>query len=442
MAFPNRSCVLRDGLAAIGSPRRFQSPLQTLDARDTRSTSRAARSVARTRGDARRPGNGIIRPFHRSPRPPSLAGCGSQAHPYARSASESARLEIARCGSAPDPPRWARPPGPRSRCARDHLPRAPFVIFFQTNQSFSVPVDRPPKPLSGSVLRDGPPGQARPSPPTQKRARDVDASAPREPRTAAFEMAAEYFAVPVDRPTLSGSAFFAKGHPRVSASPLPDEGRASRNPHEPRTRLFVVRRAPARTTARDETRDARRSYRSSVTSFGRRPSHSLDPREPRPSRRTSPRVGRGRGLHGVMRDLGSIAADVGVCLSLASLVRELTDYNPYALVIRPYEQVDPGLLHDERGRDRTTSRPGGLGPATFERWRTSPALLTCALARVFKNFRQVEGRAGVEGRREEVQDAPRRRGAGEEPVSASSDVLDRHGGGSARVLRTVPRLRL
>ena len=36
--------VLRDGLAAIGSPRRFQSPLQTLDARDTRSTSRAARS--------------------------------------------------------------------------------------------------------------------------------------------------------------------------------------------------------------------------------------------------------------------------------------------------------------------------------------------------------------------------------------------------------------
>ena len=76
---------------------------------------------------------------------------------------------------------------------------------------------------------------------------------------------------------------------------------------------------------------------------------------------------------------------------------------------------------------------------TLERWeREYRNFVDMRALAVFKNFRKWKG-FSVEGRREEVQDAPRRRSAGEEPASASSDVLDRHGGGSARVLRTVPR---
>ena len=185
MAFPTRSCASSAMVSRRSDRLDVSNPPSRLSMRAIRGP-RLVRPglVARTRGDARRPENGIIRPFHRSPRPPSLAGCGSQAHPYARSASEPTlpEAETARCGSARTHRAGQDRQRPRSRCARDHLPRAPFVIFFQTNQSFSVPVDRPPRPYPAPLSSRRAPGQARPLSPTQSE-RAASTHRRPEPRT-------------------------------------------------------------------------------------------------------------------------------------------------------------------------------------------------------------------------------------------------------------------
>lgn len=103
MAFPTRSRASSAMVSRRSGRPDVSNPPSRLSTRAIRGP-RLARPglVARTRDDARRPENGIIRPFHRSPRLPPLAGCGSQARPYARSASEPTlpEAETARRGGA------------------------------------------------------------------------------------------------------------------------------------------------------------------------------------------------------------------------------------------------------------------------------------------------------------------------------------------------------
>ena len=243
MAFPTRSCASSAMVSRRSDRLDVSNPPSRLSMRAIRGP-RLVRPglVARTRGDARRPENGIIRPFHRSPRPPSLAGCGSQAHPYARSASEPTlpEAETARCGSARTP-RWARPPGPRSRCARDHLPRAPFVIL--PNESILFGAGRSPAlTLSGSPSRRAP-GQARPSPRPKASARRRRIGDPSHVRDSRFRPAP---ARPGGRLSLRCAAA------RRSYRPPPRSARPShlpRPPVEPIPSLWN-REAPPWTRAR------------------------------------------------------------------------------------------------------------------------------------------------------------------------------------------------
>lgn len=225
MAFPTRSCASSAMVSRRSDRLDVSNPPSRLSMRAIRGP-RLVRPglVARTRGDARRPENGIIRPFHRSPRPPSLAGCGSQAHPYARSASEPTlpEAETARCGSA----RTHRAGQDRqdlAQGARATTSRAPPSSFSSKRiNPFRCRSIARPDPIRLPFLREGPPGQARPSPRPKASARRRRIGDPSHVRDCRFR-------------TRSGSA---RGGVSPSDAPPPDGVIVLRLvPRAPRTSL-------------------------------------------------------------------------------------------------------------------------------------------------------------------------------------------------------------